>query len=896
MPGATTLSLYVEADDDSFRLESSGALQAGAAPKYTGDIGYRRPPPRPKEGETVDVGRGDLVLEGKVEATAERVLLSSYTLLPDENRAATRLLGAAELKLGAGMAFNAVVSGGVIALPPRDATKELTDPPYELVRLLGETPLPPIPGIPGTIGLDITELNLRGLSLRNLRLDAATDAQSWTIDDFVATLPGGTSVGLTGNLSVVDGYPIFAGGISLDSRQLDRLAALWRKPPPDNPLFDMPGSLTADLALSSDTLTLSSGTLVVAGINQRFDAAIGFGQTRELKLDAHFTTLGDTESAAVAALMPDVATSGSFGATFPKGTINLSASKAVLFGLTGSDLVASASWEGGVLELSRLAASDLGGAAFDARLTAFGTLLKPEVSGAGTLKISNGAPIVSTLLANVSTPPAIAEFLHRSLPADLAFQLDAPAGDGSQALALTGKLGTADAKLQAQLGAGIASALTAPIAASIDLVSQSPALMTAQLGLGDVALLDDRTPLHLAAAIEGVPANSYELHARLEGGADYIGFDGNVVPGDFTNITGDGALGVALAEPAPLVEALGAGGLYVPAVRGTAHLQFAGLDSMKLTAIEATGVTGDLTLTRRNDIASVSGALAIQALDVRALLPLLAGASGTVAGGGLWAEGPIDIGMGPRRSEGRIDVESPAVTADGRPLLENARFGVDWDAQSVSLRNLTGDAGEGTLALDVTVCCANPALPAKQISGRLALNQVPLDLVVPDAIGAGLDGRLDASAQFDGTGESLASAIAAMTGTGSYTLTDFAAAHFDPQTFNGIGGLTEIVDMTPGGPDRRGDRAARGGTVRVQHVHRQLHHRRRHSAQPESCHRRQRRSHFRRRQSVLARTDARWALRDVAHRPCRSGQRRRSDHGGSRGSGHRPGLGAGREL
>ena len=121
------------------------------------------------------------MLEGKIEAVADRVLLSEYTLLPDENRAATRLLGAAELKLGREHGVQCGRLGRVIGLPPRDATKELTDPPYELVRLLGETPLPPIPGIPGTIGLDITELNLRGVSLRNLRLDASTDAQE--LDD-----------------------------------------------------------------------------------------------------------------------------------------------------------------------------------------------------------------------------------------------------------------------------------------------------------------------------------------------------------------------------------------------------------------------------------------------------------------------------------------------------------------------------------------------------------------------------------------------------------------------------------------------------------------------------------------------------------------------------------------
>ncbi|MEO6014927.1 MAG: AsmA family protein [Devosia sp.] len=795
--GATNLSLYVKASDDSFSLDSQGALEAGAKPKYTATITYRRPPPKPLEGETLDAGRGDLVLEGKIEAGSERVLLTDYTLVPDENRGATRLTGAAELKVGKDTSFNAILSGGVMALPPRDATKELTDPPYELVRLLGETPLPPIPGIPGTVGIDVTELNLRGVSLRNLRLDAKTDAHSWTITDFAATLPGGTSVGLTGNLSVVDGHPIFAGGVTLASQQLDRLASLWRKPTDSNPLFGMAGSLTSDIALSSDTLTLSSGTLIVGGINQGFDASIGFSTTRELKLDAHFTTLGEEESAAIAALMPDMTGSSSFGATFPKGTIDLSASKAVLFGLLGDNLAVSASWEGGVLELSKLSTTDLGGAAIDAKLTAFGTLMKPELSGSGSVKVSDNAPIVGALLGNLATPPAVAEFLRRSLPATLAFQLAAPSGDGSQALSLSGKLGTADAKLEAQLGAGIANALTAPILATLDLASKSPALMSAQLGLGDAAIFDDRTPLRLSASVDGVPSNSYELHARLEGGADHIEFAGNVVPGDFSKITGGGTLDVALADPAVLAETLGAGGIYLPPLAGTAKLQFAGLDSLKLSEIAASGVTGDLALIRHDSIVSITGAVSIAALDVRDLLPVLVGASGTVAGEGLWPEGPIDIGQGLRSSEGRVDVSVATLNVSARPVLTRASFGMVWDAQSVSVSDLTGDAGSGRLSFDVKVCCANPALPDKQVSGRLALNGVPLDLVVPDAIGAGLDGTLDGAAQFDGTGASLAAAMSAMTGSGSYTISDFSAAHFDPQTFNGVGTITGLVDMAP---------------------------------------------------------------------------------------------------
>ena len=175
---------------------------------------------------------------------------------------------------------------------------------------------------------------------------------------------------------------------------------------------------------------------------------------------------------------------------------------------------------------------------------------------------------------------------------------------------------------------------------------------------------------------------------------------------------------------------------------------------------------------------SFSGALKLASLDAMALLPVLAGPSGTVAGSGLWPEGPIDIGSGPRSSVGRIDVEVVDVSAGGRPLLKDAKFGLDWDAQSISLRDLTGIAEDGTLTLDVTVCCSNPALPAKQISGRLALNDVPLDLVVPGGLAEGLDGKLDGLGGVRWDRRDDGRCGAAMTGTGSYTISDFTVGQF----------------------------------------------------------------------------------------------------------------------
>ena len=791
--GATTLSLHLQPQDRSFVLEATGAVQSGAEPRFTGALSYRQPPPA---GEGSDAGRGDLLLEGQMEATTSRILLSDYVLVPDENRAATRLTGAAELNLGTGTAFNAVLSGGVIALPPRDATQELTDPPYEIVRLLEEMPLPPIPPVAGRIGLDITELNLRGVSLRNVRLDATTDANSWTIQDFSAGLQGDTILRLTGNLSAVDGHAVFAGGLAIATEHLDRLAALWRPAPPGDPLVNMPGSLQADVALSSERLTISAGTLLVAGINQGFEVGIGFAPPRALELEAHFTTLSARESAAIAALFPDLRGSGSFGATFPRGSVDLSASRATLFGLDGSDLALRASWDGGVVELSRLHAGDLGGGTIDARLTAFGTLLKPELSGAGTLRLLNEAPLLTAALDGLQAPPALADFLHRSLPANLDFQLEAPAGDGSQALSLTGRLGTADTRLEAELSGGIAAIATSPMSARLRLASTSPTMMTMQLGLGAEALFQSRTAIELNATIDGVPANSYEVHAELAGGGDHIRFDGNVVPGDFTAIGGQGQFDVALADPSPFVAALGADGVHVPGFAGRARVQFSGLDSVRLADIEAGGVTGELAMTRRGEVSAVSGALAVPDFELGALLPLLVGAAGTIPGDEVWPAGPIDIGIDARGVEGRVDIAAAAIHAGGRPLLEQARFTLGWDGDSVSLRNLAGRIGPGEVTADVTICCAHPALPDRRVSGRIALNDAPLDRLLPDAV-TGIGGVLDASAQFDGTGVSLAAAMQAMTGSGSYTVSDFTAAQFDPQAFNGAAEIADVVDMTP---------------------------------------------------------------------------------------------------
>jgi hypothetical protein len=798
--GSTPLSFFVKASDDSFSLSADGGVTIADGPLFAGTLAYRQPPPKPAEGVIADAGRGDLVLEGRLSADAGHILLSEYTLSPDENRPGTRLTGAAEIGLGAKPQFNIVASGGVIALPPRDATAELTDPPYELVRLLGELPVPPIPDMPGKLAMDIAELNLRGVSLRNVRVDANTGGAVWQVTRATGTLPGDTRVELAGALGTADGKPSFEGQLSARTERLDALAGLWRKAPPGNPLFNVAGSLVGDISLSGDTLSMASAALGVGDLNREVSLEIGFAPAaRHLKVDAHFDSLSAEQGARLVALLPDVAGGASFGATFPRGDISLGLARGTIAGLDATDFSLDANWDGGVLDVTRFAAADLGGVQIDAAFTAFGTLAKPELSGQGLLKVSRAdAAALGLLFQTLETPQGVQDMLRRQIPADLQLRLDAPTGEGAQSLNVTGLLGAADLALDVKFGAGFISALNAPLSGKVELTSATPHLLTAQFGLGDGQVFPEDKPLHFIAEVDGAPTNSVEAKLRLEGGDDLLSFAGNIVAADPARLTGKGAAEARLSAPAAALAVIGAQGLYLPPLGGTAMLDFAGAESIKLSGItgEAGGaaVTGDLALTTGAQGGNVTGSISMAALDARALLPLLIGAAATEPGP--WPTETIAMGATPRATSGRVAVTVSNIVAGDHPLLTGGSFDFDWDKQSQRIRGLEGDIGGGHLSFDATVCCSGP-LPDKRLNGRLSLTGVALDAVLTPPAAAALDGTLDASAQFDGTGSSLAAIMAAMTGSGSYTVRDFAAEHFDPNAFTTAAGIENVVDMEP---------------------------------------------------------------------------------------------------
>lgn len=800
--GTAQVSATLRAADERFNFSTEGLLTTGVRPAYSGTMTYRQPPPKPADPAAADAGQGDLVITSKVEATPAKILLSEYLLTPDENRAATRLQGAADVTLGAEMAFNAVISGGLVALPPRDATTEQAVEPYELVRLLRELPIPAAPGLPGKIGVDIAELNLRAFSLRNVRLDARAHDGAWTVTGFSGELPGDSTVSLAGEITMPTGHPDFAGTFSLKSQRLDALSTLWRKPAEGNPLFAMPGEISARLDLVGETLSVSSGQVTLDGASSGFAAQVGIGNERDLHLTANIGALDAARSAALVALLPDLTADFAFPVTFPKGEFDIVADRMTLGDLDGTGLVAKGSWDGGVLVIDNFAADDLGGAKLQVSATVFGTLAKPELSGSGTVTIASAAaPATAAFLASLDTPPAVAGFLGRAFPLDLAFRLGAPSGNGAQNLTLSGTAGATEISADAGLEEGFLRALSGKMKVRVDARSADPTAMTAQLGLGDVSLVPGGGPMHLVGMIEGNVATSLATTMLVDGQGDSLGFSGNLVVTNPDAFSGNGTLKASLTDLEGLASRFGVSGISLPPLSGTATLTFDGLKSISLTGLsgsaEGHGFSGHLAFIGGVDSRQISGEIAAADLDAGGLLQTLAGPAALLkSSGSLWPDGPLSTGDAPRVTSGRVHVTAPSLAVVAGKSLENISFDLDWDATATRLRNFAATLGDGNVTLEAALCCAG-TLSDKTLTGRVALAGVDLDAIVPDGVANALNGKVNSSGQFAATASSVAGLMEAMTGEGTYSVDQLTIAHLDPSAIAAVTSLDGIVDQKP---------------------------------------------------------------------------------------------------
>jgi len=798
--GASRVAGAVAAVERGFSLSAEGQLLNGIAPKFDGTVTYRQAPP---VAEAADDIRGDLVLEANVQASTDRIVFTGYTLQPDENRAGTRLTGAASIQLGARRNFDAVISGGVFALPPRDANEDQATQAYEIVRLLSELPAPIIPPLAGRIGVDLAEVGLRGFALRNVRMDARSDGQVWTIEQFVARLPGDAELRASGTLSAEGDKPAFSGQASLSTQRLDALAQLWRKPGENDPLFGVPASLEARVMLAGDALGLNNGRFILDETTHSLELRLGFGTEKRLDLVGHFADLGATRSQIMSALLPQITAGPAFGITFPNGSFSLSGEGAQILGQAGRGLVAEGQWSPGRISFTRLAAQDLGGIRLDAALAASGTLVMPTISGSGTFGANAGSALALLALYEAGgVPEAWRDAIGRSLPGDVAFNLDAPDAAGAQGLSLSGRLGAADLDLRAQLSAGLVQAPTAPLQLNGTLETDDPVALAAQLGLGETDLFAGADAAMVAVNLDGALGQNLATQITASAGDDSISFAGTLVQGTTGELTGDGTLDARLAEASGLASVLGADGVSLPTVSGSAAVHFEGARLARFDNIAGQsgdiGFSGQLSLTRSGGGSLVDGQMHIASVDVTGLAASLFGPAALIPGDGAWPDGPFDIGARARTSRGSVAITTDAVTAGGQTRMTKAKFDLSWDETRSRLARFEASIGLGRVTADLAVCCAS-ALTDKTLSGRVTLTGVALDDIAPPAIGANLDSVIDGGMQVEGTGASIAAALDVLTGEGNFTIASFAAQRLDPKVFSTVAALDNVLEMDADG-------------------------------------------------------------------------------------------------
>lgn len=794
--GNARVSSFVGETLGDFSVALDGVLTAGMAPRFEGTMAYRQAPP---EAERADDIRGDLLLESAVTASTDRVVLSGYTLHPDENRAGMRLTGAASIQLGDRRSFDAVVSGGVFSLPPRDATEVANELPYEFVRLLSELPAPPIPPMPGRLGVDLAEVGLRGFALRELRVDATSDGANWTIDQAVGRLPGETEMRLSGVATNDDGVLGFQGDVSVQAARLEALSQLWKRPSEDSPLFNTPGGIEGRLMLAGDAFGLNHGRLTLDGEAHGLELRLGFGA--EPRLDA-VLELGDLdagETAALLALLPDVSGEPSFGISFPDGSLSVSADSVDVLGLAADALVAEAQWTPETVQFSRLSTGDWGGVSLSAALQFSGNLSDPHVTGSGQLGIgATDSAGLAALYDMAGVPFGWQEALADTWPADLQFLLvDAEQGPG-QVLTLGGQLAGAALDLRAEMAGGLPALSREELRLVASLEAGDGDATLARFGLIETPIFAANDSLLASLFFEGSGPDGFDGRMGLSQGGQSMSYSGRIKVAQSGEVSGSGTLEVILDDASGLAALIGARGASLPGIEATGALTFEGVRNLTLENVAGTvgadGFDGYLQMQRLGQLPSFSGQLSTDTMELGGLAAALLGTDALIgSGAGVWPEGPLAANDQPRPSRGEIAVSSGSLTHEGRTLLGETRFSYSWSPESVAIARMIGEVGGGTLRLSLEQCCAG-SLAARTLSGQVTIDGVALESIAPDEVSRRLSGVLFAGLQFEGTGSSLGETVRSMTGEGNFAVTDFVAQGLWPGVFPAIAGFEDVLN------------------------------------------------------------------------------------------------------
>lgn len=786
--GALQINGFMQPRDLGFSVALDGLAQTSGSLGFEGEIEVKVDV---EDSESAAGVAGDVVFVSKLDADTRILSFTEYVLLPDDNRPATRMTGTATVTLGQNPRFDAALTGGVVALAERNVLISEDEQQYGLVTLLGDLPTPIIPPIPGTLSLELAELDAHAFNLRGLQAQAETDGEDWAINNLTARMSGNTQVAMSGVLGVEDGLPRFDGDVRLNSQQLSLFAAQWRKPSDNQALLNAAGGLEGRLRLVDGALVFDNGVLTIGNVKSQFGVVISEGGD-SLSVNADLGAFGPAQSRMLSSLMPDLR--GGLTPRFNAGTYSISAEQLDLWGLSARQVSAAGNWSDGALHIDRFKADDWGGLAIDIEADIGGDLNDPQFMGAGNVASTQAqSPLLRKLLDYVNTPDQAATSIGDFTPLAVEFSVSEPL-NASQTLAVDVTSGPMSFAGEIVLSEGLLNAFDSPLAADISGAAPDAEALSAYFGLDSLPMGQPGFPVSMTLSADGNPANSVDVDVNISASGERFQFTGGTIITDITQLRGGGRVGFTLSDIASVAEILGAQGVGAGPVSGDAQIRFGGgrLAVSQIDALAAGAViSGDIVRDLQSDGYVYEGDLTVGRIGVDSLAKVLGGRSSVDIFGDVWPLGPFAVSSTPRISRGRVQVLAEEVVHDDRTIVTNADFEIDWDESDIGLRNFTGQTGAGDLALEVRLCC-NGALLDRQLSGRATLNDVPLDMLLSDASAQSLSGTIGGGLQFNSTGASFDEHMAALTGEGSFSISGMSIEGMAPAAFYT---LVDVVDV-----------------------------------------------------------------------------------------------------
>ena len=682
--------------------------------------------------------------------------------------------------------------------------------------------------IPTTVDLAVDNATWGGDTLSALDAHWSGDRTQRQALKLAGDGPGGSHLALDGTLTPAG----FSGMVDLAAGNLP-VALAWLAridPTAGHDAGDLPfrsaaiaGRVTTGTAgIEANALVLRLGGSALTGAGR-----LAFADTShptKLSLDLHAAALD------VGAL-PPLATLRAAAAPYDVD-LSLDADKVALGGDTPLDagpVGVTLAKAGDTVTVSRLKASDFGGATIEAR----GRLDRQGATGSAAIeatRLDAVAALVRRLVPGAATDALVARapsLTPAKLTVDLAMATGADGALAPRHLTIAGRAGGTDVKATLVPGGDDSEAGKGGVGITLDATLKAPeggallrqfglaALPLGEIGGGEVAL-----------HAHGQPRQPLDTTIRAVFGATRLDVTGrfDLLAGERA---GNGNAHLASADLGPLLRSLALASPDVaerlPAdLRGGLTSDQSGIAVTALAGtLEGVAAKGDLRwATATGDAPALTGTLGLDRLPLASLLALALGPARPAAGGGRFSS--------ERFAGGLVDPPRGSLTLKvaGLDLIDgltatDASLELGVAPGLVTLRHVAGSLAGGRVSGNVSV---RRASEGATVEGRLALDKTHVALAGASAV---LSGTLDLA----GGGSSASALVASLAGSGAAQASGLRVPRADPAALPAVFAAVEAdalavdeetiaraLDEASAGPldlgDRRFDLGLAGGVLR----------------------------------------------------------------------------------